>query len=88
MKERDGIESLAQTAQRDAAPRVDVAGRVLATIRARQADPVAQFGRRLSVCAAVACAVALLMVIPALDAYVMLQDPFSGWFSTLAKVLP
>lgn len=88
MGSNDRLERLAATARRDLPPSLHVADRVAATLTARQLTVPSDFGRSMGFCAAAATFVALLVAVPAFDAWLVLSDPLNTVFSQLALVLP
>jgi hypothetical protein len=82
------MERLAQAARREPGPDVDVANRVLRSIESRQRAAQLVFDHQLAMCAVTAVVMAVLVAVPAVNAWLLLSDPLTGVFAQLATVLP
>jgi len=84
----DEFEELAEVTRKETPPAIDVTASVLATVRAQRDCEVYEFplwatGRA----AAVALAVAILTLIPAIQSFVSLTNPMAALFGTLRNAL-
>jgi hypothetical protein len=88
MNRIDEFDELVNAARQELPPSIDVAASVLATVRTQQAmeaPDAMTWGPRMA--AALALAVAVLTVIPALQAFSTLSNPMTALFGTLRNAL-
>lgn len=87
MNRYDDFESLVRAAKSDSAPSLDVRASVLATLRARRTEAVERPERPPVLAAAMAVAVAILTLLPALQALGVLINPMTALVGAMRGVL-
>jgi hypothetical protein len=88
MDERDALALLAAENRREPLPRVDVAARVMQTLRERDESSRSVARLQFQWVAAPAALLMLVMVYPALVAWVELTGPLAGFLAIWAETLP
>lgn len=81
------FERIAARAREERPARVDVTQRVMRTIQIRERVLVDPFDRQMTFCAALSAAAALIIAVPALDAWMALTDPMPHLFGVVTMVL-